>query len=267
MRQIGCHGGGDFSGNCLDQHYRAFGAAHQRRFGVGNFGDAACAGEVGDHEREGFAVALLQRAQAIDRGVIAGVACQMEAAQAFQCDDFTGAKARHDFLDAQGELRATGWASGWLSVETAVAWVVVFVCAVGAEGETCHGGLRPVIGQSAGDGVARAAMGAVEKGIAPTAVLGIEQLGEAGFADTGVRADGGAGAAAQDACPDFEAGFGRFGRDGADLDPFDPGKRRRLLIEGVQEARAIAALDFHQDAVAVVEYPARQLEASGEDYG
>ncbi len=64
--------------------------------------------------------------------------------------------------------------------------------------------------------------------------------------------------------PDFETGFGRFGGHRADLDPLDPGERRRLLIEGLQEARAIAALDLQQDAVAIVEHPARQAEASGE---
>ena len=103
--------------------------------------------------------------------LVAGVACQMEAAQAFQRDDFPGAKARHDFLDPHGEFGAAGRAGGWLGMETAVARVVVFVRAVRAEGETRHGGLRPVIGQRAGDGVAGAAMGAVEEGIAPAAVL------------------------------------------------------------------------------------------------
>ena len=68
----------------------------------------------------------------------------------------------------------------------------------------------------------------------------------------------------QDAGADLEAGFGRLGGHRADLDPLDPGERWRLLIEGLQEARAIAALDLQQDAIAIVEHPACQAEASGE---
>src|SRR5688500_17956552 len=107
-------------------------------------------------------------------------------------------------------------------------------------------------------------MGAVEEGIAPAAILRIEQFGETGVADAGVRTDGGAGAAAQDACADLEAGFSRIGRHRAHLDPLDPGEGWRLLIEGLQEARAIAALDLQQDPIAIIEHPACEAEASGE---
>jgi hypothetical protein len=126
LRQIGRHGGVDFPGNRPDQYDRALWRHHQGCFGVGDPGDAARAGQVGDHQGEGFAVALLQRPQAADRAAVPGIAGQMEAAQALQCHDFTGAQARQDLLDPYGELRAAGRAGGRLGMEAAVARIMVF---------------------------------------------------------------------------------------------------------------------------------------------
>ena len=53
--------------------------------------------------------------------------------------------------------------------------------------EAGHAGARPVVRQAAGDGVARPAVGAVDEGVAPAPVVGVEQLGEARRADADVR--------------------------------------------------------------------------------
>ena len=57
--------------------------------------------------------------------------------------------------------------------------IVVLRLAGGAHFEARHRGLRAVVGNAARDGEARAAVGAVEEGIAVAAVARIEQLAQA----------------------------------------------------------------------------------------
>ena len=87
----------------------------------------------------------------------------------------------------QPELRTASPAGVGLGVEAAVERIVVLGLAGGAHGEARHRGLRPVVGDAAGDGEARAAVGAVEKGITEAAVAGVEKLAEA------IRTGGGVG--------------------------------------------------------------------------
>ena len=65
-----------------------------------------------------------------------------------------------------------------LRVEAAVRRIVVFRLACGAHGKARHGGLRPVVGNAARDGEARAAVGAIEKRIAIAAVRRIKQFAQ-----------------------------------------------------------------------------------------
>src|SRR5947199_146563 len=64
-------------------------------------------------------------------------------------------------------------------VASAIERVVILGLALRAHGEDRHRGLRPVVGNTAGDGEARAAVGAVDKRIAVTPVAGIEKFAQA----------------------------------------------------------------------------------------
>ena len=110
------------------------------------------------------------------------------------------------------QLRAAVPAGVGLRVEAAVERVVVFGLAGGAHFEARHGGLRAVVGNAAGDGVARAAVGAVEKGIAIAAVGGREQFAQAIGAGGGVGGNSCRDAAEDFAGDDAEARF-TGGRD------------------------------------------------------
>jgi hypothetical protein len=67
--------------------------------------------------------------------------------------------------------------------------------------------LRTVVGDAAGDGVARAAVGAVEEGIAITSIGGREKFAEAVGTGRGVGGDSCGHAAEDFTCDDAEAGF------------------------------------------------------------
>ena len=73
-----------------------------------------------------------------------------------------------------------------LRVEAPVCRVVVLGLAGRAHCETRHRSLRAVVGNAAGDGEARAAVGAVQEGIAIAAVGWVEQLAKAIGARRGV---------------------------------------------------------------------------------
>ena len=76
-----------------------------------------------------------------------------------------------------------------LGVVAAVFDVVVFPCTVGAHGEAAHGGQRAVVRHVPHDGEARAAVGAVDEGIAVTPVLRVQQLAAAVLTECDVRRD------------------------------------------------------------------------------
>ena len=74
-------------------------------------------------------------------------------------------------------------------MEAPVGRVGVLVGAVGAHGERGHRGVRPVVGETVDDREARAARGAVDKGVVVPAVLGVKKLGQAGVAGCDVGGD------------------------------------------------------------------------------
>ena len=78
-----------------------------------------------------------------------------------------------------------------LRVEAAVGRIVVLGLAGRAHFEARHRGLRAVVGNAARDGEARAAVGAVEEGIAVAAIVGIEQFAQAIGAGGGVGGNAG----------------------------------------------------------------------------
>jgi len=74
------------------------------------------------------------------------------------------------------QSRAAFGAGQGLGVEAAIRRGFVFGTAVVAEREIGHRGVGPVVGHGGDDGVARAALGAIDEGIAVTPFMGIVQL-------------------------------------------------------------------------------------------
>ena len=174
-----------------DEHDRTGAAIEQRALDRTDLGQARGAGEIGDHHREGLGVARLAPAQARHRRLVAGVAEEVEAAEALERDDSALLQQRRDVRDRRAELRAAARTGDRLGVEAAVGRIGVVAGAVRAHRERRHRSLRAVVGQRARQRIARAAMGAVDQRIAEEAARRIEQLLEAGLADGGVGADAG----------------------------------------------------------------------------
>ena len=150
-------------------------------------------------------------------------------------------------------------------MEAAVARVGVFGSATGAQHKAGHAGARPVVGQAARDGVARAAMGAVDEGVAPAPVVNIEKLGKAGVANPHVGADGG-GNRTFGARQDHEIPARVVGRNHLGLDGIHPRQRWRLageaLRKGIHQRLAAFNLDLHP--ATIVAHPADKAERVGE---
>ncbi len=123
----------------------------------------------------------------------------MEATQAFDGDDCSGRQEPSRQLQRLLP-RVTSWlepdmwtargAGHRLGVEAAVERIAVFAGARRTHHEGCHGRGRAVIRNVFDDRKARAAVRAVNEGIAEPTVLGIEQLPQAVGADADVRRDG-----------------------------------------------------------------------------
>ena len=74
-----------------------------------------------------------------------------------------------------------------LGMKAAVVRIVVFVPARFTERKTVHGGVAPVIGNIRNDGIARPAVGAVDKRVLIPSVLRVEQLPETVAANRYIR--------------------------------------------------------------------------------
>ncbi len=165
---------------------------------------AAGGSQIGQHDGERFADPQLAAAQFGHGGGVAGVAGQMEATQPLDGDNAPVAQQSAGGLQRvlaggrfscvarslQPQARPTDGAGDGLGVEAPVEGVSVFSGTVGAEREAGHRCQRPVVGDVADDGEARAAVGAVDKRVAVAAVGRVEQLAQAVVADGHVGRDG-----------------------------------------------------------------------------
>ena len=149
-----------------------------------------------------------------------------------------------------------------LGVVAAVFDVVIFPLAVRAHGKAAHGGQRAVVGQVPHDGEARAAVGAVEKGIAVAPVLRVEKLAPAVVTEADVRRDEGVAFPLDQARQDREALAAFHLAAPARFDPIDHGELRRLVRQLVQKAlqRGALPLELQQHAGGAVADRAAQPE-------
>ena len=91
----------------------------------------------------------------------------------------------------QGYLRATLPTGIGLGMKAAVGGVVILGLAGGAHVKARHRSLGSIVGNAAGDGVARAAVGAVEEGIPVTTVGRVKEFAHAVGASGCIRRDAG----------------------------------------------------------------------------
>ncbi len=235
------------------------------------FTERAGRGHISRHQGQGLVWTVLAPPQLPQRRGVAGVTGQLEAAQALERQNaalqqnLTGAGQGVALVVPRGagvaiaghtsvhkpETGAADRTGRGLGVEAPVGGRGVFRRAMRAERKTAHGGGGPVIGNGAGDGVARPAIGAVGESIAITAVGRIAHVRKAVRADAHIRAD-------QHAVPGMAVaghnGKGRFAGQGRQfllIQPRQPGQGRQFRAQTATEARHLfrRALHLHAHAV------------------
>ena len=199
----------------------------------------------------GLASRALRRRSAATAASFARVAHQMKAADPLQRDDSAGAQQpRRSSSIAwlrRGPQCGQAIGSAW---KRRFAGSRIVARTGRAHGETRH--RRSAAGHRAAarDGVARAAMGAVDEGIEMKAARRIEQFVEAVLAGRGVGGD--AGASPRRRCsPRSRSPSRRVGAT-ARSRRVDPRQRRRLAPQRGDELADARALDLDQHAVGVV---------------
>ena len=150
-----------------------------------------------------------------------------------------------------GRTRGRRWAargSGGWSGSSYSAWHAAHIL------NSRHGSLRAVVGNAARDGEARAAIGAVEKGIAIAAVLRIEQLAQTVGARRRVGGNAGAHLAAGFAGDDAEVFFSpwRNALGGSRESMRESGGASACSRRRKDSTRSSRPLDFDGDAAGIV---------------
>ena len=243
------------------------------------------------HDGERLAAAPLASAKLAHRVIILRAAGQMEAPEPLDGNDAPvyqqlGAPLddRIAFLARRPARRRTrraapvlaprdvgpaGKAGVRLGVEPAVGGVGIFGGAFRAHGEGVHRGRRPVIGQRADDGEARAAVGAVDEGVVIASVGGVEEFPQTVVARCDVRRYERGPCAVRVGCEDGEARIARLGLIGAfhvaHGDRVDArsggGVPAEALEEGFDIRGAADGIDVHP--VRRVEHPSRDAVRAG----
>ncbi len=224
------------------------------------------------HDGKRLFDAALPCAEQLNGGFRAGIAGEMKPAEALygndailleQANGFAqrfGHVERHTIGRAEQQLRPTIPAGVWLRVETAIGGIVILSLAGGAHLESGHGSTRAVVGNIANDGEARAAIGAIDKGITETAVAGIHHFAQAIGAHGDVRRDERFGGRVETAGEDAESGFGlRLSIARKERSDFGQRRefRRQALKETVEENGV--ALDFDGHTGGSISDKAREI--------
>ena len=152
-----------------------------------------------------------------------------------------------------------------LRMEAPVARVLVLGLAGRAHAELRHRRERSVVGDTADDREPRAAVGAVDEGIAKPAIAGVEELPQASLAGRRIGRDRCVSDVAVRALADREAAGARrlelLGRDA-----LDRRERWRVGSETIEEPGdvGVGPLDLQENAVGVVEHEAAEPELAGQ---
>ncbi len=179
------------TGSLVQQHDGSPGRREQRLFGRGCPAVRPRRFNIANHDGKGFFIAVFPLPKRRDCGFRTCIAGEMKAAEAFECTDRSGAKRRGEMgqwivgfdslaLSIQElKLRPAGWAGRGLGMKSPVRGIFVLGPAFGAHAEWGHGGALAVIGGTRDDRQPRSAVGAIEKRIMISAIMRVEQLGQA----------------------------------------------------------------------------------------
>jgi hypothetical protein len=158
--------------------------------------------QVGCHQSQGFGLPTLAFAQTGHGRAVPGIDQELKASQPLDRHDLPLAqrprgslqgllRIRQDPAGAVPEFQtwATAGAGDRLGVEATVRRVLIFRPALGAHREAGHGRPLTVVRKRVQDAVARAAQGAVDEGVAVTAIAGIVDFAQAVNARSQIRQD------------------------------------------------------------------------------
>ena len=199
--------------------------------------------QVTSHQRERLVAAALPLAELFHGRRVAGIAGQVESAQPFDGQNLPRRQPPPRLADLRRERRTANRAGVRLRVKPAVGRIVVLAQAIRAQLESGHGGVRPVVGDVADDGVARPAVGAIGERVPVAAVGGVREIAPAGVARRDIRRDERELARHRHAVADRELALSDGGRL-ADLGFLDPRQRGGVLQNPARERvyRAARAL-------------------------
>ena len=225
--------------------------------GRGKIAEAARRLLIRQHDGQRLVRAGLAFPQAGHGGILPGIAGQLKAAQPLEGQNVAvpqqigglpqgraGGPGRHAGgrgavlrMRDQPEPGAALGAGHGLGMEAAVEGIAVFGGAARAEGKAGHAGGGPVIGDGAGDGVARPAIGAIGEGVAEARIARIAHVPQAVGADAHIRADEHAVPAAARALHNLErrAGQGGIRRQIRALQPGEAGQGRQFFRQTPQK--------------------------------
>ncbi len=165
------------------------GAAQEACLGFVQQGKTGNLLQIRCHEGKWLLVPLFATTQLPDRLFVAGIHRQVIASHPLDRNNAPLPEQANRSVEGiagnigfyrRGEPKA--WpadrAGVGLGMEPAAGGIVVLGPAGGAHGKRCHGGERSVVGDAGDDGVARAAVGAVDEGVAVAPVCRVKQLSE-----------------------------------------------------------------------------------------
>ena len=232
---------------------------------------------VAHHDGQRLVGPVLPHAQRGDRVARCCVTRQVVAAESLEGDDggvsqsvLRGRKgvvgAGDDAVGTvEPQMRAAGRTGHGLGVETTIRRVVVLDRTGLAQRKAVHGRVRTVVGEPARDGEAGTAVGAVDEGVTPAAVAGIEHLGHALAAHGDIRRHERTRCTECVALGDAKPGLVPR-RDRCGLDAEDPGQRWRLVAEARREPfeGGPVAFDLYEDPIPVVAHTAGEAETAGQ---
>ena len=207
------------------------------------------------HEGKGLLIPLLSPAQLFDQGFVIAAAGQVHAAQSLDRDDLPCLQGLPcQFYAIAGELisglvqikhpGAAACATIRLGMVAPVVNIMILPVAVRAHGKADHGGLGPVIGDIFNNRETRAAIGAVNEGIAVAPVPGVTQFPQAVLTDADVRRDQGVAEFLPLALTDLKAFVAPKFRRIAGFHALDHGQHGGLLRKQRHEALQRRALSF-----------------------
>src|SRR5215204_1903474 len=257
----------------FQEDYGTCGRGEQRLFVRGDEADLTYLSQSACHEREGLVLTHLAAPQGPYSLLIEWVAGQMVTSETLYGDDSpatqhprgacngvirAGVKLVPEPVE-QHYLRSADGAGVGLGVEASVGGILVLAEAVRAHSKARHCCSGPVVRDRAGDGEARAAVGAVGERVTVASVCGVHKLGEAVFAGSDVRRDERLPTEPLPALLYAELPAPACG-ERLPIDGLDHGQGRGVLFQRSHKAFEILrrALDLDADALSVVAYRPRE---------